>query len=233
MKQELKLRLLDFDAWGALLSHPLLDLHALTPVPMDAVYFDTTAGALHRAGITCRVRRERERWIATVQGVGTSAGGLHQRPEWTVVEEDKPSPQVFAGTEVGMMLSAAVGENTLLPLLETHSQRLKRELIWEDDGSGILIAADRGEICAGDGRAPILELKLELTHGHPAALLELGSILAQDLPLLLDPQSRMHHGLVLAGLIADNQGGPSIACPLRRQDVAGDALVRLLVTQCQ
>jgi inorganic triphosphatase YgiF len=97
MKLELKLRLLDPDAWGALLSHPLLDLHALSPVPMDAVYFDTADGALNSAGIAYRVRREGERWIATVKGVGTSAGGLHQRPEWTVVvEEDKPSPQVFA-----------------------------------------------------------------------------------------------------------------------------------------
>ncbi len=234
MKQELKLRLLDPDAWSALLSHPLLDLHALPPVTMDTVYFDTADGALHRAGITYRVRREGERWIATVKGVGTSAGGLHQRPKWTVVvEEDKPSPQVFVGTEAGAMLFAAAGENTLLPLLETHFQRLKRELSWEEDGSGILIAADRGEIRAGDDRAPIMELDLKLLHGHPAALLELGSILARDLPLLPDPQSRMHRGFVLAGLIADNQGGPSLACPLRRQDVAGDALVRLLVTQCQ
>uniref|UniRef100_E6QAE8 Adenylate cyclase n=1 Tax=mine drainage metagenome TaxID=410659 RepID=E6QAE8_9ZZZZ len=148
MKLELKLRLLDPDAWGALLSHPLLDLHALSPVPMDAVYFDTADGALNSAGIAYRVRREGERWIATVQGVGTSAGGLHQRPEWTVVVEDKPSPQVFAGTEAGAMLFAAVGENILLPLLETHFQRFERELRWED-GSGILIAADRGEIRAG------------------------------------------------------------------------------------
>ncbi|MHB1266370.1 MAG: CYTH and CHAD domain-containing protein [Acidithiobacillus ferriphilus] len=233
MKQELKFRLLDPDAWGALLSHPLLDLHALSPVPMDAVYFDTADGALHRAGIAYHVRREGERWIATVQGVGTSAGGLHQRPEWTVVVEgDKPSPQVFAGTEAGMMLSAAVGENILLPLLETHFQRFERELSWED-GSGILIAADRGEIRAGDARAPILELDLKLLHGHPGALLELGSILARDLPLLPDPQSRIHRGLALAGLIADNQGCSSLACPLRHRDVAGDALVRLLVTQCQ
>lgn len=233
MKLELKLRLLEPDAWGALLSHPLLDLHALSPVPMDAVYFDTADGALHRAGIAYHVRREGERWIATVQGVGTSAGGLHQRPEWTVVvKEDKPSPQVFADTEAGAMLFAAVGENILLPLLETHFQRFERELRWED-GSGILIAADRGEIRAGDARAPILELDLKLLHGHPGALLELGSILARDLPLLPDPQSRIHRGLALAGLIADNQGGPSLACPLRHRDVAGDALVRLLVTQCQ
>ena len=233
MKQELKLRLLDPDAWGTLLSHPLLDLHDLSPVPMDAVYLDTADGALHRAGIAYRVRHEGERWIAAVKGVGTSAGGWYQRPEWTVVvEEDKPSPQVFADTEAGAMLFAAVGENILLPLLETHFQRFERELSWED-GSGILIAADRGEILAGDARAAILELDLKLLHGHPAALLELGSILARDLPLLPDPQGRMHRGLVLAGLIADNQGGPSLACPMRHRDVAGDDLVRLLVTQCQ
>ena len=56
MKQELKLRLLDPDAWGTLLSHPLLDLHDLSPVPMDAVYFDTADGTLLASLIVCGAR---------------------------------------------------------------------------------------------------------------------------------------------------------------------------------
>ncbi|MGC8503869.1 MAG: CHAD domain-containing protein [Acidithiobacillus sp.] len=231
MEQELKLRLLDPAAWEQMLAHPLLALQDTPAIPMHAIYYDTPDAALQRAGLAYRVRREGEHWVATLKGEGSAAGGLHQRPEWNVeVDDARPSLAVFTESPVREILEP-LRERPLLAILETEFQRIEKA-VSREDGSRILLAADRGEIRANAAREPILELELELIEGDPAAVLTLGAALCRDLPLLPDAQSKMLRGLLLAGLIPEKAASRPKAIRLRRHDDAGEALAALMLAHC-
>ena len=231
MEQELKLRLLDPGAWEQMLAHPLLALQDTPAIPMHAIYYDTADAALQRAGLAYRVRQEGERWVATLKGEGNAAGGLHQRPEWNVVVTDtRPCLAVFTESPLQAALEP-LRERPLLAILETQFQRHEKVISWED-GSRILLAADRGEIRANAVQEPILELELELVEGHPAAVLTLGAALCRDLPLLPDAQSKMQRGLLLAGLLPENAAPRPKGVRLRRHDDAGEDLAALMMAHC-
>ncbi len=231
MEQELKLRLLDPGAWEQMLAHPLLALQDTPAIPMHAIYYDTADAALQRAGLAYRVRQEGERWVATLKGEGTAAGGLHQRPEWNVAVTDaRPSLAVFTESPLQAALEP-LRDRPLLAILETQFQRNEKTISWED-GSRILLAADRGEIRANAAQEPILELELELVEGHPAAVLTLGAALCRDLPLLPDAQSKMQRGLLLAGLLPENATPRPKGVRLRRHDDAGEDLAALMMAHC-
>ncbi len=231
MEQELKLRLLDPTAWEQMLAHPLLALQDTPAISMHAIYYDTPDAALQRAGLAYRVRREGERWVATLKGEGSAAGGLHQRPEWNIAVDDaRPCLTVFTESPVQAVLEP-LRDRPLLAILETEFQRIEKSVSWED-GSRILLAADRGEIRANAAREPILELELELVEGDPAAVLTLGAALCRDLPLLPDAQNKMLRGLLLAGLLPEKATPRPKAVRLRRHDDAGEALAALMLAHC-
>lgn len=218
---ELKLAVTNPAVWEKLLAAPLLHKDA-TQQParklFEAVYFDSDDQALKKAQLAYRIRREGDCWTATVKGGGTSAGGLHQRREWNVaVKGPEPGSGQFDDTPAGPLLRAALGEKKLLPLLSTCFERTTYHIV-ADDGSLIEVAADKGEVVAGadgDSRSPILEIELELKRGMPAALLKLGAQLARAFPLLLETRSKYARGLMLNGLIRDEEP------PEPRPDMAG------------
>ncbi len=167
---------------------------------LETWYFDTPDHCLQQTRMSYRIRREGGRWVATVKGGGSSNGGLHQRQEWNVVvPSNKPDVAVFADTPVGSTLHRTVGNRPLIPLVATRFERFTLN-IKSSEGSLIEVAADRGEIIAGDQTAPILELELELKDGQPVALLKLGAALAREYPLVVGLSSKYQRALQLAGL---------------------------------
>ncbi|MDD4600176.1 MAG: CYTH domain-containing protein, partial [Negativicutes bacterium] len=167
---------------------------------LEASYYDTPRHALRKAKLAYRIRREGGRWVSTVKGCGSSAGGLHTRQEWNIVVEDcAASVEPFLTTPIGEKLRETVGDDKLELLFITRFER-RTLLIKTADGSLVEAAADRGEIIVDDQREPIMELELEIKEGNAAALLDLGATLAERYPLLLEPRSKYYRGLLLAGI---------------------------------
>lgn len=212
METELKLTVANARAWSSVLNAPLLREYAggqpSRRVDMEAIYFDTPDHRLQQARIGYRIRREDAQLIATVKADSATLGGLHQRPEWNVtVSSTEPDIQVFADTEIYAALKEAVGDQPLVPVVSTRFERHILDLKLPD-GSDVEFAADRGEIRAGPLEAPILELELELKAGQTLGVLQLAAKLAEDFPLLPEERSKLHRGLILAGLAPDEAMPP-------------------------
>ncbi len=190
---KLALRAADLPA----LQRRLARLGGGTDVQVDNVYFDTADRLLRRHRMALRVRRIGRRWVQTLK-TEAAAGALAERGEWEV-----PAPR-------GRLDARRFGQTPLVKLLQAHpGARLQpvfrtcfRRTVWTTGDGAIELALDRGEIVAGDRRAPILELELELKSGTAAALFRLAADLAGHgagaLPLLPAVDSKAVRGHRLA-----------------------------------
>ncbi|RQD72521.1 MAG: CHAD domain-containing protein [Tindallia sp. MSAO_Bac2] len=209
---ELKLSLLESEV-SAKLENTLKSLkHLKTPMEeslLESVYYDTANHALLAAGWTYRIRKEGDKWTATVKGMGNSDGGLHQREEWNVTLDDpQPLIETFAVPEIQQTLMDVVKSKPLKPLMETKFTRKKG--IWEDgEGNSIEVALDVGRIEAGGSSVPIHELELELEEGKTAALLDIGKTISDKHPMKPEKNSKFFRGLLLAGLANENSPSKS------------------------
>jgi inorganic triphosphatase YgiF len=71
-------------------------------------------------------------------------------------------------------------------------------LVRRRDGSRIEVAFDIGQVVAGEKRAPICELELELLAGEPKALFELAQQIAASVAVLPATMSKAERGYALA-----------------------------------
>lgn len=172
-------------------------------VALRATYHDTTDGALAAAQMVLRVRFEGDRWVQALKGRGD---GLMQRLEHEVplpaaAAAPAPDPALHAGTPAGRALAGLLQGRPLQPVHGTDILRLKRVL--HHRGARIEAALDRGELLAGERRAPVCELELELLSGPVAALLDLATRWAPRFGLVLDPATKSERAQWLrAGLAA-------------------------------
>lgn len=134
-------------------------------VEVDNVYFDTADRLLRGNRMALRVRRIGRRWVQTLK-TEARASALSSRGEWEV-----PAPRGrldlgrFPETPLSTLLQAHP-ESRLVPAFRTRFRRT----IWNANGGATEIALDEGEIVAGEVRAPILEVELELKSGSIEAL---------------------------------------------------------------
>ena len=140
-----------------------VDLHAETN--MRAVYYDTEDGLLRSVDAAFRIRKENDRYVATLKWGGTSDEALHEREELNLPlceksDAEEPSLKVFAESEKGRELIELAGERKLIPTVETSFTRRTMRI---DTGKTICEAAlDTGKIITSGGNADIRELELEL-----------------------------------------------------------------------
>lgn len=164
-------------------------------VKMAARYFDTEDGALAKARLAYRTRKEGRCWVAALKGSGMSEGGLHRRTEIECeVADGEADLAVFADTE-GAELIAPFSRAVLLPIVETAFERT----IWmlADSAARVEIALDEGEIRAGGKMSPIRELELELKSGDEEALHSLANWLKGQFELTEENESKYARGLAL------------------------------------
>ena len=164
---------------------------------VDNVYFDTADRLLRANRMALRLRRIGRRWVQTLK-TEARAGALASRGEW-----EMPAPRGrldlsrFAEAPLGALLQAHPGAR-LQPAFRTRFRRT----VWNAGGGAIEVALDEGEIGAGDRRAPILELELELKSGPVDALYRLAAGLAgkgsDALALLPAVESKAVRGYRLA-----------------------------------
>lgn len=140
---------------------------------VDNVYFDTADRLLRAHGMALRVRRIGRRWLQTLK-TEAQAGALASRGEWEVpAPRGRLDPARFADTPLAALRQAHPGAR-LQPVFRTRFQRTVRHA----GGGAVEVALDEGEIAAGERRAPILELELELKSGGVDSLYRLAAELA-------------------------------------------------------
>ena len=204
MEIELKLRLVNPDDLAKLLSHSQLSALSGGQPPichrLETTYFDTPSLSLLRDHLSFRLRREETSWVATVKADGDGDGGLHQREEYNLTyHENAASITPFCATAIGPRLTAALGEEALQPIFTTNFDRYLFQLTLPED-TLVELAVDQGEIQAGTQRLPFAEVELELKQGDVRQLLQLGSQLADTVPLFPEADSKWDRGARLAAL---------------------------------
>lgn len=162
-------------------------------VELNAWYQDTADGRLAQARLAWRVRREGLRWVQTLKGPGDGLAHRleHEVPCGPVAEGQVPvaDAALHAGTEAGRLLARALaGAGPVQAVYGTQILRLKRVL--RHASARIELALDLGEVVAGDRRAPVCELEMELLDGPLAALLSLARTWAARFGLVLDPATK-------------------------------------------
>lgn len=170
---------------------------------MEARYYDTPTLAFRKEKLAFRIRKEGERWVATVKGGGSSQGGLHERQEWNV-EISRPAAElsIFSHTPVGSKMVKLMGAEPLHVIVVTRFER-RSFCVRTQKGTVIEVAVDKGVIIAEGKRAPILEVELELKEGSTDEVLALGDRLMAEYSLVPEGQSKYYRGLVLAGLVKE------------------------------
>ncbi|WP_372657836.1 CHAD domain-containing protein [Hydrogenophaga sp.] len=189
---ELKLSLHPADV-RRLLAHPVLAAQPSVRARLRNTYFDTPALALMQQRMAVRERRVGRRTLLTVKTAGSSVGGLSQRGEWEA--PTRPGAFDFEALvdqpDLARTLTGLAWQ--LVPVFRTDFTR--RTWLLAHAGSLIEVALDQGAITTGAAPGarsePILELELELKHGHADALLDLAHTLA------LGPHGQAKQGLRL------------------------------------
>ncbi|GGC06417.1 CYTH domain-containing protein [Marinobacterium zhoushanense] len=169
-------------------AHPLVNARLngdWTRIELFNQYYDTEDLALDRAALALRLRRDGDQVIQTLKGRGESIAGLSVRNEWDwYLQQETLSLHLLQTPELPEVLRH-IDLDRLQPLFRTDFTRTKAALCWQYQSEEVEIelALDRGEVVAGNTRAPLVELELELRRGPQQALLDFALGLAENLPL--------------------------------------------------
>ena len=165
---------------------------------LETVYFDTPDHALSRAGLALRLRRVGGRTVQTLKGGERAvAGGLFERTEIECpVDGDVPDLERIPDPALRAHLAELIGASGLQPVFVTRFRRTRRVLRNEETEWSVDV--DLGEVVAGEARAPISEIELELRDGDPARLFEFALLLHEHFDLLPGTRSKAERGYALA-----------------------------------
>ena len=162
-----------------------------------SVYFDTGKHALHKRGLTLRIRSDGKRRIQTVKATGATSAYIFDRLEWeTNIEGDKLDLKAAARTPVGDVLHGSRAYKLLVPIFETVVDRTTWRV--KRDGSEIEVALDEGHVSAHGSKQPIAEVELELKRGSPTDLFALARSLDRVKHLEIGVRSKSECGFALA-----------------------------------
>lgn len=168
-------------------------LNEATAKEQVSTYFDTPDCALQKAGFILRLRDVGGAFIQTVKQEGLTL----ERGEW---EEVLASPRIdlnlAAQTPLGETLADEALRDRIGPIFTTRFTRRKAEVRFAR--AVIEVAIDAGEIIAGQARAPLLEIELELKSGRRSGLFALARKLAAHAPVSLSLISKGERGYRLA-----------------------------------
>jgi CHAD domain-containing protein len=161
-------------------------------------YLDTASGALQAAGYACRERRQGERYLATLKGLGSVSGAVHRRVEHEVELAGPLPPRDWPPSAARDLVLNLSGGKPLTLLLRIEQTRNQRPLVQ----GGEVVAElnlDRVHIYRGDALAAThLELEAELSHNGPETVLEtLASELEEVWGLAPEGLSKFERGMKL------------------------------------
>lgn len=167
---------------------------------LHAIYFDTNAFALRRAGLVLRVRTEGAGYVQTVKSI--AGPDVATRTELkSDVADLSPNIASIDDKRVRRAIRKAIGDDALKPVFGVDMQRTT-VLLTPKRGTEIEAAFDVGSIKTLDERSeirtPISEFELELLKGSPVDLVACAQELTAGFPLLLSFESKAARGYALA-----------------------------------
>ncbi|MGJ7578694.1 CHAD domain-containing protein [Variovorax sp. RHLX14] len=173
---------------------------------LQARYFDTRDGALARADVALRMRKEGGHWVQTAKARGD---GPLDRFEHNVDLGNPTDPTALPdiglheGTHVGHALEAAIGDAALVETFSTAIHRIVHRHTESD--TQVEFALDVGSLIAqGHGGAPtresaVCELEIELVHGDVAVLVSVAKRWVAEYGLAFSTVSKAARGQRLLG----------------------------------
>jgi hypothetical protein len=183
--------------------HPLLREIKPTTRKLHSVYFDTPDFALMRRGIALRLRRVGYHWVQTMKAEARAVGAMSSRPEWETSVAGGADPDFAVLPREALDLLKGIDLKRVVPAFITEFQRTAWHL--EVGRSRVELALDQGAILAGEARASISEVELELKLGRPADLFGLADALLDLLPLRVEPRSKAERGYQLCDAARRNR----------------------------
>lgn len=188
-------------------------------VQQYAVYFDTPAHDLSKAGLSLRVRRNGKERIQTVKADGPAAG-MFIRPEW---ERPVPGDEPIIDHTTPILALLGTNPAAIGPVFIVENERR----LWRSEG--VEITLDRGRIVAGNRETSILEMELELKEGSASTLFAMARRIAEVAPVRIGVSSKAERGFRLMGPAASATKAGRV--PLERDmTVAGS--FRLIANAC-
>jgi triphosphatase len=198
---------------------------------LHAVYFDSPAFALRRAGYVLRVRTEEGGYVQTVK----SANGpdLATRVEIKVkVASMAPDLEAIPDRAVRRDVKAALDGADLVPAFAVEMRRTSVTLTPKA-GTKIEAAFDVGAIKTVGPKPsslPLVEFELELLEGDANELVECARSLTEDVPLMLFLQSKAERGFLLA---ADTvEAAVNAERIVLGEDATADVVFRYVIAHC-
>jgi inorganic triphosphatase YgiF len=172
-------------------------------IELMSVYYDTPELDLHNERLALRLRRifasSAEHWLQALKGGAASAAGLTEREEyeWPVPGQSVDLALLDA-TPYGPVFARRNVREALGPVFTTRFTRTRRQLALAE-GAQAELCVDVGEIRAGNRRAPICEVEIELKSGslEPMALFGFAAELLQEVPFRLGAVSKAERGYAL------------------------------------
>jgi triphosphatase len=165
---------------------------------INSVYFDTDDFALRNEGVSWRIRQLGDQTRQTIKVSGHSGGtGLLTRAEWEEpVDGHTPRFGQIAQTAISPSLLGRI-QGQLTPIFET---KISRSEYYLKIGTDIVtMAADNGEIVAGNKTCLLSEIELELTDGNPAVLFRLARSINSVIPATITLKSKSERGYDFLG----------------------------------
>ena len=178
-------------------------LMALTDADMEtqhlvSTYYDTPDKILSKAKLGLRLRQKNKQWLQTVKTAGKVQDGLHQRQEWEdeLVDANWDMAKLKQ-TPLAEIIDDAKTWSTLQPIFTTDFVREAYQLTVSD-GTQIELAYDYGEVRAGELKAPIHEIELELRSGSVEQLKQMAERLQEHFSLKPSDCSKAKQGYQLS-----------------------------------
>ena len=175
----------------------------LEPGPTKQVsdsYRDTADRAIYRGGYACRIRRKDDGRIATLKGLGTAQGAVHERAEHEVKLEggsccqgEEPTDwPASPARELALVLSQGEHLNELFSL----SQKRHTRAVYADDRLVAELSLDVVEMHVDVGAKTTFEVEAELApDGMPDDLELMVADLRDRWHLRPQPRSKFEQGL--------------------------------------
>ena len=200
LEQELKLVVLGQDKLELTSLAWLMDLADadMETQYLVSTYYDTADKELSKAKLGLRLRQKNKQWLQTVKTAGKVQDGLHQRQEWEdeLVDTNWDLAKLKQ-TPLATIIDDVKTWSTLQPIFTTDFIREAYQLTVSD-GTQIELAYDYGEVRAGELKAPIHEIELELKSGSVEQLKQIAKRLQEHFSLKPSDCSKAKQGYQLS-----------------------------------